>query len=168
MHPPVNLAGLYSCETSVGSIYFGYMHLDVPSERLSRTSVVVRRGNKAVKILRRVGTTSMTEMQRLVEDDSTDLNRRSIGNEMLVYKHPGHYHGIPKVEIRDEGIEMAYWPNGTLKTYLQEHEVEWPQKPRWIQAAADTIHFIRTKGVIHGDISTMNFLIDCDLSLLAR
>ena len=132
---------------------------------LGRTSIVVRRGNKAIKILRRIDTSNMTERQRLIEEDTTELNRQSIANEILMYQHLGYHHGVLDVKISDEGIEMAYLVHGTLQKYLQEHRVDWTQKLHWIQAAANTIQFVHTKGVIHGDISTMNFLVGHDLSL---
>lgn len=133
---------------------------------LGRTSVIIKRDGKAIKTPRRLDTTHMTDLQRSREDDLLELNLESIANEILVYGHLGRHNGILEVQTSGGVIEMPFMANGTLQNYLQTHQVDWRQKLYWIQGAAYTIHALHQKGVIHGDISTMNFLVADDNSIL--
>jgi serine/threonine protein kinase len=95
-----------------------------------------------------------------------ELNRESVENEILIYEHLGPHSGILEVQSSGSAIEMPFMVNGNLQNYIQKHQVSWGQKLSWIQGAACTIHDIHKRGVIHGDISTMNFLVTNDRSIL--
>lgn len=133
---------------------------------LGRASVIIKRGDKALKIPRRLDTTHMTELHRLREEDMRELNLESIENEIRIYEHLGPHSGILEVRSFGSVIEMPFMANGTLQSYLQKNQVDWDQKLWWIREAVHTIHDIHQNGVIHGDISTMNFLIADDMSIL--
>ena len=53
---------------------------------LGRTSVIIKRNDRAIKIPCRLDTTNMNESQCSMEDDILELNLESIENEILIYK----------------------------------------------------------------------------------
>jgi hypothetical protein len=91
---------------------------------VGRTSVILRRGNKAIKVLRRLDTANMTEQQCLVEKDRLELCEENIENEKLIYKDIGRYPSILEVEFSSKGIKMLYLTNGSLDIYLHKHCVD--------------------------------------------
>ncbi|KAF2277729.1 kinase-like protein [Westerdykella ornata] len=99
------------------------------------------------------------------EKESVDMLER----EKVIYKHLGQHEGIlPCLQIIDAGLVFPYLKNGNLREFLRnsDRHIAIPTKLGWIQSALKSIEFIHSKGVLQADISTRNFLVADDLSIL--
>ncbi|OCL09056.1 kinase-like protein [Glonium stellatum] len=65
----------------------------------------------------------------------------------------------------DAGIRLEFASNYDLRAHLRDHKdnVTLEQQLRWGQEIADTVAFIHSNGVIHGDLQCCNILLDQDL-----
>lgn len=131
-----------------------------------RTGVIVKRGDRALKIPRRDDMTACAESNRDVLDTLADIAHDSIEHEKAVYRHLGEHDGIVRVfQISDAGIEMPLMTNGDLADYLRERRPEKRVQLDWIRQMASTIDYVHKKRVIIADIATKNFLLADDLSV---
>lgn len=91
-----------------------------------------------------------------------------IAREIQVYqrleKLGGHkgtltYHGT-----FESGIRLEFAPNYGLRSYIQKHDVDLKQKLRWACQIAEAVQFIHDAGIIHGDLTNANIMLDKDLN----
>lgn len=99
--------------------------------------------------------------------DSFDENL--ISKERQIYERltscGGHkgilsYHGT-----FESGIRLEYAPNHCLESFNMKHNVDSRQRLRWATQIVEAIDFIHGAGVIHGDITCSNILVDEDLNI---
>lgn len=102
---------------------------------------------------------SRTIIKKLLDHASThyiDLERQIY--ERLAGKG-GHngvltYHGVC-----EDGIRLEYPSYHDLKSFnISEQKLE--QRRRWVIQIAETLHFIHSAGVIHGDLTSANTFLD--------
>lgn len=89
--------------------------------------------------------------------------------EKEIYQHLGLRAGIlAPLEISSAGLIFPFFKNGDLRAYLQKTwgEVGQDQLVLWAEEAVDRISFTQSMGVYQCDISTRNFLVGDDLSLV--
>lgn len=77
--------------------------------------------------------------------------------------HPGllKYYGV-----HDNSIRLQYAPKHDLRSYLQQNGKAIPsrQRQQWALQIAETLVFIHQAGVIHGDLTCNNILLDKELN----
>ena len=101
-----------------------------------------------------------------------DLNsewcQKTISTEWRIYErlseHGGHegilaYHGT-----FESGIRLQYAPNYDLQSYIKKHDIHLRQRIIWARQVAEAIQFIHRAGVIHGDITCANIVLDRGLN----
>ncbi|KAF2462708.1 uncharacterized protein BDR25DRAFT_155280, partial [Lindgomyces ingoldianus] len=89
--------------------------------------------------------------------------------EKEIYRHLGLRAGIlAPLEISSAGLVFPFFKNGDLRAYLQKTwgEVRQDQLMLWAEEAVERISFTQSMGVYQCDISTRNFLVGDDLSLV--
>lgn len=93
---------------------------------------------------------------------------RRILREQQVYERfaerGGHkgilsYHGAV-----ESGIRVEFAPNYNLRSYIEEPDVGLGQRLRWATQIAEAIGFMHKAGVIHGDLTCANILLDENLN----
>ncbi|KAF2794473.1 hypothetical protein K505DRAFT_324717 [Melanomma pulvis-pyrius CBS 109.77] len=92
-----------------------------------------------------------------------------LAREKEIYQHLGLRPGIlAPLEISSVGLVFPFYKNGDLRAYLQKTwgEVGQDQLMLWAEEAVERISFTQSMGVYQCDISTRNFLVGDDLSLL--
>ena len=96
-------------------------------------------------------------------------SRRDIETEAQIYEHLGQHSRLVRMVSysHEEGLLLEYMPNGCLKDYLHTHGNTIPTKQRlqWACEAAEGLHLLHTKGVIHSDTKPSNLLLDGNLGL---
>ncbi|KAF2766132.1 kinase-like protein [Teratosphaeria nubilosa] len=72
------------------------------------------------------------------------------------------YHGS-----LEQGLVLAYACHGTLREYLHSHQegIPLPLRLRWIEQMVEGVTVLHSSGVLHGDISCNNFLLDANLDV---
>jgi serine/threonine protein kinase len=85
--------------------------------------------------------------------------------EQRIYKILGfHPRILACYGLDDRGLKLEYATRGTVRDVLREpsYAVSLTRRDRvrWCRQAAEAVAYIHTKGVIHCDISTRNFLLD--------
>jgi len=96
-------------------------------------------------------------------------SREFLEREKEIYQHLGNHEGLlPYLSITDLGIVFPYMKNGNLRQFLTklDEDMRCALRFYWIKSALTTFIFIHGKGVIQADVSTRNFLVSNDLSLL--
>jgi serine/threonine protein kinase len=99
-----------------------------------------------------------------MEESQTMLER-----EKEIYQHLGLRPGIlAPIEISSVGLVFPFYKNGDLRAYLQKTwgKVGQDQVMVWAEEAVERISFTQSMGVYQCDISTRNFLVGDDLSLV--
>lgn len=95
---------------------------------------------------------------------------RFIIREQHVYERfverGGHKRVLRYDGIFGSGIRLEYAPNHNLRSYLEKHDdVAMEKKGRWAVQIAEALDFIHQSGVIHGDLTWHNILLDEDLDI---
>jgi serine/threonine protein kinase len=96
-------------------------------------------------------------------------SRMMLEREKEIYQHLGVQAGIlAPLEISSVGLVFPFFKNGDLRAYLQKTwgEVGQDQLMLWTEEAVERISFAQSMGVYQCDISTRNFLVGDDLSLV--
>ncbi|KAF1962841.1 hypothetical protein CC80DRAFT_541989 [Byssothecium circinans] len=99
------------------------------------------------------------------QQESVELLER----EKEIYRHLGEHKGIlPCLQITDDGLVFPYLKNSNLRHFLKNSDspITQPQRLDWVKSALISIDFIHSKGVLQADISTRNFLVADDLSIV--
>jgi serine/threonine protein kinase len=89
--------------------------------------------------------------------------------EKEIYQHLGPRAGIlAPLEISSAGLVFPFFKTGDLRAYLQKRwsEVGQDQLLLWAEEAVERFSFTQSMGVYQCDISTRNFLVGDDLSLV--
>ncbi|KAJ5100781.1 hypothetical protein N7456_006833 [Penicillium angulare] len=70
------------------------------------------------------------------------------------------------IGVSDEprGLLLGEASEGNLQTYIDQyyHDVDLPLRLKWCFQAAEAVHYIHEKGVIHSDLRPENFLLHSD------
>lgn len=107
---------------------------------------------------------SETVIKTPLHDDCSDLLLR----EQKIYErftqrggHEGilHYYGAI-----ENGIRLEYAPNGNLRSFHNRNQVDGKQKLQWAVQIAQALHFTHLAGIIHGDLTCQNVLLDAKLN----
>ena len=100
--------------------------------------------------------------------DDDDL-KLAVEREKLAYLRLGKQHpGILRFfGTYENSLILQHASNGTVRQFLyKKSQTPLQQRLRWIEQASDAVAFIHSKGVIHGDISCNNILLDEGLNAL--
>lgn len=96
-------------------------------------------------------------------------SRMMLEREKEIYQYLGLRAGIlAPLEILPVGLIFPFFKNGDLRAYLQKTwgEVGQDQLMLWAEEAVERLSFTQSMGVYQCDISTRNFLVGDDLSLV--
>ncbi|KAM9877595.1 kinase [Verticillium dahliae] len=109
--------------------------------------------------------------QTIIKTPFDDEFRPSIQRERLIYERltelGGHdgilpYHG----GVDGGGICLGYASKHDLQSFIQEqNRLDLRLRLRWMIQLAETLDFIHDAGIIHGDLTTSNMLLDDRLNL---
>ncbi|KEF57084.1 uncharacterized protein A1O9_07274 [Exophiala aquamarina CBS 119918] len=90
-----------------------------------------------------------------------DINRKSINNEVEVYKRLGRHKRIKScLQTTSYGIELAFANEGNLHDYINtKPEPLQSLKTEWILSAIDTLSYIHSQRVLVDEIALRNFLM---------
>ncbi|KAL3420291.1 hypothetical protein PVAG01_08790 [Phlyctema vagabunda] len=96
--------------------------------------------------------------------------RKEIAVEARIYQRLGKHPRLIELKGWDPEayiLTLEYMPNGTVEQYVSSHhhQIFVARRLRWITQAAEGLHLLRSKGVIHCDVGPYNLLLDTDLSL---
>ncbi|KAF2212137.1 hypothetical protein CERZMDRAFT_41881 [Cercospora zeae-maydis SCOH1-5] len=101
-------------------------------------------------------------------DTDNEWCSHSIRVEQRIYERlaeKGSHQGILSYYgVFDLGIRIEYAANHDLQSYLKTHNVAPAQVIVWARQVAEAINFIHRAGIIHGDITCANILLDRELN----
>ena len=97
----------------------------------------------------------------------TEQNLVSCETEALVYRILGEHPRIARCLSSNppEGwIELEFYPNGNLKAYLERKDssISEADKKRWFIQMIESVSYLHSKGVRHGDLRLEQWLLDND------
>ncbi|PSN59004.1 kinase-like protein, partial [Corynespora cassiicola Philippines] len=64
----------------------------------------------------------------------------------------------------ENGIRLEYAPNGNLRSFNNRNKVDNRQRLQWAVQIAQALSFTHLSGVIHGDLTCQNILLDAKLN----
>lgn len=109
--------------------------------------------------------------QTVIKTPFDDEFGPSIQRERLIYERltelGGHdgilsYHG----GVDGRGIRLGYASKHDLQSFIQEqNSLDLRLRLRWMIQLAETLDFIHSAGIIHGDLTTSNMFLDDRLNL---
>jgi serine/threonine protein kinase len=71
------------------------------------------------------------------------------------------------LEISDAGLKFPFMKNGNLRAFLRSDVLKLPNaRLKWVKTALVAFDYIHSQDVIQGDVSTRNFLVADDLSII--
>jgi serine/threonine protein kinase len=132
------------------------------------TSVVVRRGDVAIKLPLKYDMTGLDEARVKYLKASAANSSDSIQRELKVYRRLGPIDGIVPFLDDDRsgvGIHMAFMQNGSLVDFLRKNSPDRATQLKWFREMAHTLVHIHDRRVIVADIASRNFLLAADLSI---
>ncbi|TDL20571.1 kinase-like protein [Rickenella mellea] len=102
--------------------------------------------------------------------DQLEIVHQKFCEEALLWQQLEHENILPFLGVcKDEFAPMLamispWMDNGTLVTYLQEYDLDAPQRQRMVRGVVAGLHFLHTLKpvVVHGDLRAGNILIDFD------
>lgn len=101
-------------------------------------------------------------------DHTSEWCRKSMAIEQQIYERlaqRGPHEGILSYYgTFDSGIRIEYAHNHDIQSYIENHHVLRQQVIVWARQVAEAIYFIHQAGVIHGDITCANILLDRNLN----
>jgi len=116
------------------------------------------------------GTVYRDELRNEVIKAPNDANsRRFIEVEKEIYERLGQHNGLLQYHGSElfwkdnrTAIRLEHAPNGQLYRFLQDrsNDVDRTLQMRWISQLADVLEYVHSRGVVHGDISCHNILLD--------
>jgi serine/threonine protein kinase len=121
---------------------------------------VVAWGSTGIVVLDRA---SQTVVKAPFWDDTETLVLREREIYERLNQQGGHegllrYHGAV-----DDGIRLEYAPNNSIRMFYQEDEgigTSSQQRLRWAVQIAETLLFVHSAGVVHGDLTCTNIFLD--------
>jgi serine/threonine protein kinase len=107
---------------------------------------------------------SQTVIKTPLHEDCSDLISRERTIYERVIKQGGHkgilrYHGAV-----ESGIRLEYAPNGNLRSFNNRNKVGDKLRMQWAIQIAQAFTFIHRIGIIHGDLTCQNVLLDENLN----
>ena len=105
--------------------------------------------------------------ETIVKSPHGEENQDAIAIERRIYerfsKHGGHggllcYHGP-----YESGIRLEYACNNNLRSFLRTthtKDIDTKQRLRWAKQITDTLRFVSSKNVVHGDLTCSNIFLD--------
>ncbi|KAG0696516.1 hypothetical protein DFH29DRAFT_950612 [Suillus ampliporus] len=99
---------------------------------------------------------------RMQADEIEDPD--ALWREVGVWKRVRHECIVPLLgsttHYSPVSLVSPWMPNGTLSSYLRRPCVESQEKYRLLHNVADGLHYLHSESVIHGDLTSLNVLID--------
>lgn len=93
----------------------------------------------------------------------------SIAREQQIYERfaerGGHEGILQYCGTFDAGIRLEFAPNNNLRSYLEKNGADIGQKRCWAIQIANALDFAHRSGVIHGDLTWHNILLDDSLNV---
>ena len=118
------------------------------------SGVVILRNHSAVKL-------PISYLSGRYDDDDGVIQR-----EKDIYLRLGKCGGVvPCLDLSGPGIDMVWMENGSLRDYLNQHQVSKLQQLSWFREMAQTLSLIHDHRVIVADIDIRNFLVAKDMSI---
>ena len=94
---------------------------------------------------------------------------RFIVREQQIYERfveRGGHNGVLRYDgTFGSGILLEYAPKHNLRSYLENHDADMKKKCCWAIQIAEALDFIHLSGVIHGDLTWHNILLDNGLNI---
>jgi serine/threonine protein kinase len=88
--------------------------------------------------------------------------------ETTVYQRLGHDHsGIIKYfGVLGNGIILQFAEQTSIRQYVaRQGQISLPLRLRWVEQLFDTVRYVHSKNVLHGDISCNNIFLDNNLDV---
>lgn len=116
----------------------------------------------------RIGKVVKKVYRRFPDDDiSTKDSIKATRNEASIYILLGDNPRIAKFLHTDPAktyIELKYYPNGNLKSYIEKHRPSIQVRKRWARQIVESAAYIHTMGVRHSDFRLDQWLLDENLN----
>ncbi|KAF1914468.1 kinase-like domain-containing protein [Ampelomyces quisqualis] len=107
---------------------------------------------------------SETVIKTPLDEDCSDLILR----EQKIYERftqrGGHEGIIRYYGTVENGIRLEYAPNGNLRSFNNRNKVDNKQRLHWAFQIAQALSFTQRAGVVHGDLTCQNVLLDAKLN----
>ncbi|KAE9978691.1 hypothetical protein EG328_001363 [Venturia inaequalis] len=100
--------------------------------------------------------------------DTEQESVKFLDREKTIYNHLGRHPAILHcMDISDHGLKFPFMKNGNLRSFLR-NDVPKPThlRSQWIETALVAFDYIHSQGVFQGDVSTRNFLVADDFSIV--
>lgn len=99
------------------------------------------------------------------DDDASEESIKAIHNEASIYILLGNHPRIAKYLFVDPSktyIELKYYPNGSLKGYMDKHRphIDDAHRKYWARQIIESADYIHTMGVRHSDFRLEQWLLD--------
>ncbi len=113
---------------------------------------------------------TVLKVPRIDEDDGiTEANREATRTEASAYKLLGHHPRLANctyISASKEHLELEYYPNGTLRKYVDDHRkgITDGCLRRWARQIIESVAYIHDMGVRHSDLRLDQWLLDSDLN----
>ena len=121
------------------------------------SSKTYRIGNKVAKVC------------HVLSDDAavTQQNLEACKTEALVYQILGEHPRIAQCLLYDPSggrVELKFYPNGNLPDYIKSNDSSTigAEKKRWAMQMIESVSYLHSKGVRHGDLRLEQWLVDHD------
>ncbi|KAF2281011.1 kinase-like protein [Westerdykella ornata] len=108
--------------------------------------------------------------QTVVKSPHDEKNNDFITTEKKIYERVEHSGGHPGL-LRYYGpydefcIRLEYAPHGQLHSFLLKNaSMSTSQRLRWIVQITEALSFVHRVGVVHGDLTCSNVLLDADMN----
>ena len=116
---------------------------------------IYRIGNTVKKVYRNVPS----------DDEATQESIRATHNEASIYILLGDHPRIAKylsVDPAKTSIELKYYPNGSLKRFIERYQphIEEAHRKYWARQIIESADYIHTMGVRHSDFRLEQWLLD--------